>query len=49
MSNPSIIRNRQKIESTVKNAKAFMKIQKSQKEVFQIIYGNLFREIQSIK
>ena len=29
MSNPSIIRNRQKIESTIKNAKYFMKIQKS--------------------
>ena len=29
MSNPSIIRNRQKIESTIKKAKSFMKIQKS--------------------
>ena len=29
MYNPSIIRNRQKIESTIKNAKYFMKIQKS--------------------
>jgi len=44
MSNPSIIRNRQKIESTIKNAKYFMKIQKSKGSfsnyIWEFVSGN---------
>ena len=44
MSNPSIIRNRQKIESTIKNAKSFMKIQKSKGSfsnyIWEFVSGN---------
>ena len=44
MSNPNIIRNRQKIKSTIKNAKSFMKIQKSKGSfsnyIWEFVSGN---------
>ena len=44
MSNPDIIRNRQKIESTIINAKSFMKIRKSKRSfsnyIWEFVSGN---------